>query len=197
VQGEQKAAYDLLAELAAASGGKVQGVDGYDFTSTGGTADPYLLDKKAIENAGAAAALEAKLKAQLTAQQTQREAQFSSLMADLASSDPQVRAAAEARLGLPSGVRITADPGAFGYEAQKELLLKHLSKGKDLSYGDVASDAERKSWGELLKYLGAKGGLDMTDTDEGNFFSFDVDAYTQDVNDWYERHRDYYTPDKA
>jgi hypothetical protein len=50
----------------------------------------------------------------------------------------------------------------------------NFQRGKQLTYGDVATDADRNDWSRLMAALGGRDKISLNDNqDEGGAFSFD------------------------
>jgi hypothetical protein len=165
---------DYAALNALASGAGIEGLGPETFTKTGAKGSAYnVANKDKLTAAGKAAEIEARLQKALAQRTSQRDTQYRDVERMLASGDPDIVQMGVNLLGLDpqQALQLGLAP------SNKIDLRQFLKKGKALNAGDVANDADRSGWGELMALLGGDAGVYADTQDEGRDVGFDYDAY--------------------
>lgn len=148
-----------------------------DLSRTGQTATPYTTNKDLIDTSRVALDLKAALDNRVKDSQAARDREYAK-----ASEAATIPLSARVQQTGLSPQELDAFSQVFGissddykYAADKGLINpEFLRKGVELNHGDVASDAERQQWGQIMQKLGIAGDINLQDLqDEGSAYQAD------------------------
>lgn len=143
----------------------------FDLAKSGNTGGLASVDKDKLGIGRQYLDTQSGLNTRLESQNKQRESDYEALRRGVVGGFSAEDSATADKLGITAGQLQQAK--LLGFDTSK-----FLSKGKSLNLGDVATDADRRGWTDLLSKLGVASPLNLQDAQaEGAGYSFDKSGF--------------------